>query len=99
MGFQSITKIGRVSDDVTSSGRSFHVRAAATSKVRLPIVDSLNVELPDDWYWQNAEHADLVHQTHGKAGPDNVEQSHEELCMPSWRSYIECAPERAASVN
>jgi len=42
MRFQSFTKAGNVGDDVTSSGRPFHVRAAATLNVLLPIVDSLN---------------------------------------------------------
>jgi hypothetical protein len=33
--------MGKVGDDVTFSGRPFHVWTAATLKVRLPIVDSL----------------------------------------------------------
>jgi len=38
--FSLLRKAGNVGDDVTSSGRTFHVRAAATLNVLLPIVDS-----------------------------------------------------------
>jgi len=37
-----LRKAGNVGDDVTSSGRPFHVRAAATLNCLLPIADSLN---------------------------------------------------------
>jgi len=42
MSFQFFTKMGNVGDDVMSSGRAFHVSAAATLNVLLPIVDYLN---------------------------------------------------------
>jgi len=37
-----VQKVGNVGDDVTSSGRPFHVCEAATSNITLPTVDSLN---------------------------------------------------------
>ena len=40
--FSRLKKIDNVGDDVTSSSGPLYICAAATFKVRLPIVDSLN---------------------------------------------------------
>ena len=44
-------------------------------------------ERSDDLYWQNEEHADLISRTHGRAGPDNVEQSYAKM-LTSYCAFI-----------
>jgi len=66
--------MGYVGDVVTSYGRAFHVLAAATLNVLLPIVDSLN-DRPGDQCWQSGDKADPLNQTHGRADPSNTVQS------------------------
>ena len=51
--FSLVVKVCREYDDVTSAGKLFHVRAAATGNARLPTVDSRvdgtsNAEVDDD---------------------------------------------------
>jgi len=102
MRFQSFTKSGNVGDDVTFSGRPFHVRAAATLNVLLSIVDSLNggtTVRPGDRCWQSGDDADPANQTHGRADPSNLVQSNAELYTSARQSGTGCAPERATSVN
>jgi hypothetical protein len=90
MGVQSI---GRVSVGVTSSGRSFHVRAAATSKVRLPIVDSFNSDTT-----RRIVMAERRARRPGKSdtrtsGSRRAWGSPTKTHTPARRSYTECALE------
>jgi len=59
--FSSVLKVCREFDDVTSAGKRFHVRAAATGNARSPTVDSRvdgtsNADVDDDRRrWRPAE--------------------------------------------